>query len=52
MGKRAPTSYPKRTPQQWREIKEQACWRFAQGEPLKDIAAALHVSYEPKTGRA
>jgi len=46
MGKRAPTSYPKRTPQQWREIKEQACSRFAQGERIADIAAALHVSYE------
>jgi len=46
MRKRAPTSYPKRTPQQWREVKEQACSRFANGEPLDDIASILHVSYE------
>jgi len=46
MRKRAPTLYPKHTPQHWRELKEQACSRFARDEPLKDIAAALHVSYE------
>jgi transposase len=46
MTKRAPTSYPKRTSQQWREIKAQACSRFARGESIDDIAAALHVSYE------
>lgn len=46
MRKRAPTSYPKRTPQQWLEIKKQACARFAKGECIRDIADALHVSYD------
>lgn len=46
MRRRAPTSYPRRTQQQWREGKAQACLRFAKGERIDDIAAALHVSYE------
>ena len=46
MGTRAPTQYPKRTPQQWRVVKERACRRFAEGQRLQAVADALHVSHE------
>jgi transposase len=46
MNKRAPTQYPRRTQQQWRVAKEEACARFAQGHSVQAVAEALHVSYE------
>lgn len=46
MRKRAPTHYPRRSQQQWRVAKEQACTRFAAGQSIQAVADALHVSYE------
>jgi transposase len=46
MRKRAPTQYPRRSQQQWRVAKEQACTRFAAGQSIQAVADALHVSYE------
>ena len=46
MRKRTPTTYPKRTQQQWRVAKEQACRMFAEGRSIQAVADVLHVSYE------
>lgn len=46
MTKRARTHYPRRSPEQWRRLKGEAGRRFAEGQRLRAIAEALHVSYE------
>jgi transposase len=46
MNKRKPTLYPRRSPQQWLQVKQIAVARFAEGQKIAAIAAELHVSYE------
>ena len=46
MAKRARTHYSRRSPAQWRALKEEAVRRFAEGQRLAAIAAALQVSPE------
>jgi len=46
MRKRACSQYPKRTPEQWLSVKEDAVVRFGQGQSLTEIAEALNVSHE------
>ena len=46
MTKRARTHYPRRRPEQWQALKEEAVRRFAEGQRIAAIAAALQVSPE------
>jgi transposase len=46
MRQRARSPYPKRSPWQWRALKEQAIAQLAEGHSLRAVAEALHVSHE------
>jgi transposase len=43
---RAPTQYPKRSRQQWEELRQQAASRYVQGQRIGEVAQALNVSPE------
>ena len=46
MRKRARSQYPKRTPEQWLSLKEDAVARFGEGHSVRAVAEALNGSNE------
>ena len=43
---RTPTRYPKRSREQWQQLRQAAAERFSAGERPRQVAPALGVSYE------
>jgi len=43
---RAPTRYPRRSPDEWQRLRQQAAVLFEQGVSTKEVAQALNISYE------
>ena len=43
---RAPTRYPRRSPDEWQQLRQQAARRFDRGDSINDVAQALTISYE------
>jgi transposase len=46
MRTRARSRYPKRSPEEWRALKEEAVAQFGEGRSLRAVGEALQVSYE------
>ena len=43
---RAPTRYPRRSPDEWQQLRHRAAELFAHGHSIRQVSDALHISYE------